>query len=280
MNEGCDKIKSNNKNAHSEILELQYLEFFLQKAFQLADDKLIAEQEKHKTEQELVKIAAQAAHDIISPVMALGLTLEQIPNMTNEQRDFVKHIETSICNIAKELMQKYSAIKNKDKYKNISKNGQDNLIPTAIANIINTIYEQKKLQLQNTQIKLTKYIEPEAEKFLTLLNPNSLERILSNIINNAKEAIETAKRTTDGHIYIALEKQGKNMAITVSDNGCGISEEILTTLGTEEFISSKIDGHGIGVYSAVQTIKSWNGSYCIDTKPEGGTQFTIYLPII
>lgn len=261
-----------NEITTNEISELQYLDGFLSKAFALANDKLIAEQKKHDAEQELITVAKEAAHDILSPVTALRFALDGIPNMSNEQRDAVNRIENSITQIAKELMHKYNAIKNR---KNIS----TNLNPSSISSVINAVYEQKKYILKDSQIKLIKYIEPETEKFLSLFNPDTLERILSNIINNAKNAIDVTNRT-DGSIYLALEKQGKNMAITISDNGSGMPEEVLAKIGKEEFSTDKENGHGIGLYSAIKTIASWNGTYSIDTNPNKGTQFTIYLPII
>jgi hypothetical protein len=150
--EGSGRVERNidtKTKVSSEIVELQHLELFLQKSFQLV-------REKRVVEQDLIHVAAQAAHDICSPIMALDLALRKIPNMTTEQRDCVKNIEKSITNIARGLMHKYDAIKNKEKSVAIllaeakechikNRNYEEEVLtPVLIANLIELEFEQKK----------------------------------------------------------------------------------------------------------------------------------------
>lgn len=257
-----ENLKSEKKI--SKIIEIQQLEEFLNTATNIVQIR--------SAEKELVKVAKETAHDILSPVAALNFVLETIPDINIEQRDLIKKIEKSISNIAKRLMKKSENIKKQKKEQDVK------LIPSTLSSVINTVYEQKNYTFKNTNIKFTKNISSDADEFRVLINPDILERILFNILNNAKEAIDATK-CVQGSICLSLEKQGTNMAVTVSDNGSGMAEEVKAKIGKEEVSLNKENGHGIGLYSAIKTIVSWNGSYSIDTNPNKGTQFTIYLPI-
>lgn len=76
-----------------------------------------------------------------------------------------------------------------------------------------------------------------------------------------------------------MEKQNNEfVVITISDNGCGMSPEIIKKIGQTEVTGGKKMGHGIGLYSAIHLIKAWHGKYDIETKLGVGTRFMIYLP--
>lgn len=180
-------INNANNKIFGGILELQHLEGFLQKTLKLA-------QEKHAAEQALVQVASQAAHDICSPVMALDIALKQIPGMTPGQQRCVKNIEKRIADIAKDLMRKYEAIKNKKIRSEIDLDNvkEEFLMPTLIGNLIEIVFEEKSLLFNANKINFTKHIQSGTEEIYVLLNPNLMRRALCNVINNAADAI-TAK---------------------------------------------------------------------------------------
>lgn len=267
----------------SGILELQHLEIFLQKNFELVQDK-------RAVEQELINVAAQAAHDICSSIATLNITLQKIPNITNEQREYIKKIDQSITNIAHGLMHKYEAIKNKrelglsldsEKEEDFKENANYDELPESllISSIIKNVFNQKKVLFDEINIKLTLNIQQNAQDLYVFVNPHMMQRILSNIINNAAEAIMVTERALNGVVDVILEKQGSDVVITISDNGCGMPADFVAKIGQGKYTMGKKDGHGFGLYYAIQHIKSWHGTYDITTKLNVGTQFRIHLPI-
>jgi|FLOH01.1.fsa_nt_gi C4-dicarboxylate-specific signal transduction histidine kinase len=101
---------------------------------------------------------------------------------------------------------------------------------------------------------------------------------MSDILNNAKDALVDAK-TRNASIRIKISEYTQYSITTISDNGGGISEEILTRLG-EPYVSSKIkSGTGLGIYmSKIIVEKHLNGS--LDWKNNDlGACFTIKLPL-
>ena len=70
------------------------------------------------------------------------------------------------------------------------------------------------------------------------------------------------------------------IAISVRDNGPGISTEIVPRLFNERFTTKPVgQGCGIGLGSVRQLVTSASGAIRLTTKPTEGTTFTVFLPI-
>ena len=102
----------------------------------------------------------------------------------------------------------------------------------------------------------------------------ALERMMSNLINNAIEAIPES-----GEITISARKYGDNrVLISVKDTGTGISEEVKETL-FKPYVTSKIDGTGLGLVIVKEIISRHEGDIKVESSRGSGTVFTIYLPV-
>jgi sensor histidine kinase regulating citrate/malate metabolism len=212
--------------------------------------------------------------------MALQITYEQIPNLSPEQSNFLKKANASISEIAHSLLAKYSAYKDIVTDRVTTYPTSDAPIEsTNITSLVDDFVELKKVQFSNVNnISFTKKINSHTKKLFSKINATQLKRILSNIANNAVEAIAAANRE-QGIIEINLDQHNHFIAITISDNGCGMSKELINKLGTQEFSENKKGGHGIGLFSAIKQIKLWHGNYKIASEINQGTKFSIFLPI-
>ncbi|MCP3738349.1 ATP-binding protein [Rossellomorea sp. BNER] len=103
---------------------------------------------------------------------------------------------------------------------------------------------------------------------------NQLKSIFINIIQNAVEAIER-----EGHVSVSLYASGTDVIIEVEDNGNGISEERLLSLG-EPFYSTKEKGTGLGLVVCKKIIERHNGKIEFQSELGSGTTVKIILPKI
>lgn len=103
-----------------------------------------------------------------------------------------------------------------------------------------------------------------------------LQQILLNLVNNAFQALN------DGcWLEITAERDGLDSAvISISDNGCGMPEEVLPKI-FEPFFTTKERGVGTGLGLAITSglIKKLHGEISVKSKQNEGTTFTITLPI-
>ena len=84
-----------------------------------------------------------------------------------------------------------------------------------------------------------------------------------------------------GHISIRAFQQEKNLIIKVSDDGCGMTEEIRSKILSDEIEPENISGSGIGVRNVNERIQLRFGKeYGIfyESEEGKGTTVTYVLP--
>jgi len=118
------------------------------------------------------------------------------------------------------------------------------------------------------------------------IDVGQIQQVLMNLLYNAADAIaEKEKEGPPGSgdfdkkiiIKAYRDSQESIVGISVTDNGCGITEENMKKIFQLHF-STKQTGHGIGLSNCKKIIESHNGDIRIDSKAGEGTTFTIVLP--
>jgi putative PEP-CTERM system histidine kinase len=100
-----------------------------------------------------------------------------------------------------------------------------------------------------------------------------VETILNHLVQNAIEATDNGAA-----IRISASRQGNEIAIRVSDSGCGMSEAFIANQLFKPFESTKEGGFGIGAYEARALAQSMGGNLRVDSRPGKGTRMTLLLP--
>ncbi|PEZ02502.1 PAS domain-containing sensor histidine kinase [Bacillus sp. AFS018417] len=145
----------------------------------------------------------------------------------------------------------------------------------------------KPIILDNIIVNVVKFLESEANlKNIEMMKQlesthvainceeNQLKQVFINIIKNSLDAI-----SSNGKISIQTRLLSDNQVlIRFSDNGCGISPELLARLG-EPFYTTKEKGTGLGLLVSNKIIKDHHGSMNITSEINKGTIVDITLPI-
>jgi signal transduction histidine kinase len=114
-----------------------------------------------------------------------------------------------------------------------------------------------------------------------LVDQHQLVQILVNLLRNAKQAMR--QQTQDSHeLRLSVNYQGHDktsVVITIQDSGIGIAPEHLSKMFTRGFTTKK-DGNGIGLHSAIVAIRSMGGSMHVHSDGVGrGAMFTLTFPV-
>ncbi len=141
-----------------------------------------------------------------------------------------------------------------------------------------------------TSIAIRTYLDPGLRPILG--DPTQILQILLNLCTNA----EYAMREKGGLLEIRLEitdvqtsagtfgpqlKPGKYQRITVQDTGSGMRPEILENIFEPFFTTKDIgEGTGMGLAVAQGLIANHGGGIAVESTPDHGTLFSIYLPDI
>lgn len=117
-----------------------------------------------------------------------------------------------------------------------------------------------------------------------------LERVVLNLVANAIEAMPDGGQLrvcTDvevlpddaGRAY-APDRSGRFVLLQVADTGRGM-DHVTRRLAFEPFFSAKTTGagHGVGLQTCRQIAVENGGWIDVDTVPDGGSTFTVHLPV-
>jgi multi-sensor signal transduction histidine kinase len=114
-----------------------------------------------------------------------------------------------------------------------------------------------------------------------ILSYSSLKLMLQPLVENAiYHGMEFMDG--DGKIEVRVFKENDSLYFTISDNGLGMSEDVVATLLSKDIIPSK-KGSGIGVKNVNERIKLYFGNEYglkVESEPDEGTKITIHLPAI
>ncbi len=106
-------------------------------------------------------------------------------------------------------------------------------------------------------------------------------QVILNMITNAVDAITQKHGSCKGNIRIATTHSGEWAVITVSDNGTGIPESVVSKM-YDPFYTTKEVGKGTGQGLSISrdiVVNKHNGMISCESSGETGTTFTIKLPL-
>ncbi len=114
----------------------------------------------------------------------------------------------------------------------------------------------------------------DKKEIIAKLDRTQLIRIITNLVKNAIQAIS---ENENPKVDIELMDDNKNVIITVSDNGHGITEENISKVFEPKF-TTKTSGMGLGLAMIKNIIETYKGSINFTSTEEEGTTFKVTLP--
>lgn len=248
------------------IEEFIFLQNFIVDAFRFKEEKEHVQRqlsiEKEQAQQRLEKVTAQVAHDIRSPLSALQVFIKRLPEIGEEKQILLRDAVNHIRDIANNLEKDASPHKN-----------QEETATTQTAVLLDYVLSEQRVASSNNAIQIVESFSVRSYSLFINVIPSTMRRILTNIINNAREAISSG----EGVIEVKLDCIDNEVNITISDTGPGISKEVMASLFTRGFTTKK-GGSGLGLYYARESLAEWGGSIELDSCPGDGTKVTIQLP--
>jgi signal transduction histidine kinase len=115
---------------------------------------------------------------------------------------------------------------------------------------------------------------------LVMVDPNSFNTILSNLVENA------IKYSTDHKfIGIRLVSDGDDVILKVKDHGVGMSQKVISQIfekffRAEDTLTAKTKGHGLGLSIVKNLVELNGGKITVDSQPGEGSTFSVRFPIL
>jgi len=115
-----------------------------------------------------------------------------------------------------------------------------------------------------------------------LCDPSLVHMAVTDIVVNAIDACASKRYDPDDSAEVTLKNsltEGEVfIEIEVCDNGPGMNEETKRNIFTPFFSTKKTQGTGLGLAMTAKIIKAHDGEIYVDSEPEQGTAFRIYIP--
>ena len=125
--------------------------------------------------------------------------------------------------------------------------------------------------LRGGRVRLRVEVEPAP---LVAGDADALQRVVQNLVTNAVEAMDS-----EGEVVVRCAARGDVVACSVSDTGCGMSEEFIRRSLFVPFQTTKKGGWGVGLYQARETVAAHGGRIEVTSQEGAGTTVTLILPV-
>ena len=107
---------------------------------------------------------------------------------------------------------------------------------------------------------------------------NRLEQVVVNLLSNALDALRMVKPPRRLIVDSFVSEGGNRVCVAVTDNGPGVSAEIVQRL-FRPFASTKgRKGTGLGLYISRQLVRETEGDLELASHPERGARFLFWVP--
>jgi two-component system, NtrC family, nitrogen regulation sensor histidine kinase NtrY len=215
-------------------------------------------------EQAWREMAKQVAHEIKNPLTPMRLTVQ------NFQRKFDptdKSIHKKLEEYSKTLIQQIDTM-------------------SSIASAFSSF--AKMPAQQNETLNVVKIVKlaldifnedyivftSDSEEIIAKFDRTQLIRVVTNLVKNGIQAIPNDK---DAKILVDVKTVAKNVVITVSDNGSGVSEENKTKVFEPKF-TTKTSGMGLGLAMVKNIVEMHEGTISFESEANKGTVFKVTIP--
>jgi nitrogen fixation/metabolism regulation signal transduction histidine kinase len=227
--------------------------------------KLLAQGERESAWREMAK---QIAHEIKNPLTPMKLSIQFLMrSKANNDADFDKKLEK----VSGTLIQQIDTLSSiATGFSNFAKMPKPDEHPF---NVIETLSNVIQLFNNVDNIDITSDLGDKPE-IVIVADKEQISRVFINLIKNATQAIPEGVR---GKIHVSLEC-GEKLVIKISDNGCGIPDEIRGKLFTPSF-TTKSSGSGLGLAMVKNIIINAKGDITFESEVGKGTTFIVTLPV-
>ncbi|MBK7105475.1 MAG: PAS domain S-box protein [Ignavibacteriae bacterium] len=211
------------------------------------------------------QLAAGVAHEIGNPLAAISsivqiLQRKSTDHFTSEQLANVKDNINRISKIVRELV-------------DLSRPPSHDEVITQINEVIKTAVGIVKYDKRVKKVEFKTYLDENLPMIKVV--PDQLIQVFINILINSLDAVEG-----EGIIKVKSFYKEKFIFVSISDNGCGIDEKVISKIFDPFFTTKQVGkGTGLGLSVSYGIIKKFNGDIKVESQLGNGSEFLVQIPI-
>jgi two-component system NtrC family sensor kinase len=215
------------------------------------------------------QLIAGIAHDLNNPlasVVGFADYLTEVPNIPPQLREPLTVIQEEAeraSNIVKNLL-------------SFARKQEHQRRPTALKPLLDATFLLLRNNLMAYRVEASLDIEPDLP--MPDIDPNQIQQVFVNLINNAAQAIASTGRP--GTVTVRARRWLDGVAVDVADDGPGMSETLAAQV-FEPFFTTKPEGEGTGLGLSISQgiVREHGGRIMLTTEEDRGSIFTVQLPL-
>jgi C4-dicarboxylate-specific signal transduction histidine kinase len=220
----------------------------------------------------LGELTTGVAHELNNPLNNIGLF---VGNVIDQLRLGEIETERLVSDLEKAMEQVRKATEIISHLRTFGRAAPVDVAPVDVDDVI-----ERSLLLVHEQLRL-RGIEIELDlcpdEMTVVGNPIQLEQVFINLLTNARDALENARRKV---IRISSSRDDERIRIAFSDTGPGIPADIQQRIFDPFFTTKEVGaGTGLGLSITYSILKEYGGEISVASRPGKGAKFVIELPV-
>jgi putative PEP-CTERM system histidine kinase len=206
-------------------------------------------------------ISAFFVHDLKNTASTLNLMLQNLPvHFDNPafRKDALQGISKTAERI-NQLIGRLSVLRHKLELKPIE------------CDLNQLVAEELETLRGVSEVELVQELGPVPK---LLADQEQLQSVITNLLQNARDAVGSR-----GQVTVRTDHGDGWAAISVADNGCGMSPGFLRDSLFRPFQTTKTKGLGIGMFQSKMIVEAHRGNIQVKSELGIGTTFRVMLPL-
>lgn len=233
------------------------------------------EQKEVESWQMLIRVLTHEIMNSITPISSLASTVQDIVKdysannapKTEEEKEDLQNMNSALQTIEKRGKGLLNFV---DLYRNLTRIPKPHFRYFSVQDLFQRQLELLQSKLDEKQIRVVSRIFPSDLKLLA--DPDLIDQVMLNLLLNAIDAV---KDQEEGMInMVASVNLNNRTVIEVTDNGAGISQDVMDKIFMP-FFTSKKNGSGIGLSLSRQIMQMHKGSISVRSKYGKGATFLL-----
>jgi len=250
-----------------------------------AEEQAAAQAERAQSASRLItmgEMASSVAHELNQPLTAINNYCNGLVSRIKSGQINQEDLLAALDKTARQAQRAGQIIQ---RIRSFVKRSEPNRSLSDVATMVNEAVELAEIELRRRNVRLSHYVAARLPKLM--VDPILIEQVLVNLLKNAAESIEHAKRPTARRSVElrAVPKQRDELPVvefSVLDSGAGLAPEVMDRL-YEAFFSTKVEGMGIGLNLCRTIVESHQGRMQAENIYNGtevaGCRFSFWIPV-
>ena len=242
----------------------------LQQDLQQLLEKLLEQQHNEVFKEQVARwqdVAQRLAHEIRNPLTPILLTVQELEKQYPDDKSrYQSLLQTSVSIVREEVTSLRRIV---DEFSAFAKLPQVEPLPLDLNQVVLEFLEAYNWFRERVTIEWQQH----PGVLMAALDRMLFKRVLHNLIENAIEAGSPVLLIRTG------ELPTEEVILQIEDKGPGIPEHLQSKIFTPYFTTKQL-GTGLGLSITKKIIIDHGGSITVSANPDGGSTFTIRLPVL